>query len=240
MGNEYFYSGEMDSFDIFGSGGAGAAGILGAFVLVYGLVMLFAMAYSIAAYVLHSLGLYTIAQRRRIRKPWLAWIPLGNLWLLGSISDQYQYVAKGKVTGRRKIMLGLSIATAAIYFVWLFVTALSAVTGVGGVATVLLVLFGLLALFAVAITLAVFEYMCYYDLYRSCERTNGVLYLILSIIFSAIMPFLVFACRNKDDGMPRRKQPAAVIPAETVEPQGTKEETEGEPKDEQEIPVADA
>ena len=39
--------------------------------------------YAIAAYIMGSLGHYTIAQRRGIKHPWLAWIPFGNLWILG-------------------------------------------------------------------------------------------------------------------------------------------------------------
>ena len=60
---------------------------------------------------------------------------------------------------------------------------------------------------------------CYYDLYCSCDPNNSVLFLILSIVFSGIMPFFVFACRNKDNGIPRPKQPApaAEIPVETEE-----------------------
>lgn len=240
MGNEYFYA--DDPIGIIGGAEAGAVGILGAFVLIYMVVMLFALAYAITTYVLYSLGLYTIAQRRRISKPWLAWIPVGNLWLLGCISDQYQHMAKGKITGRRKILLGLSIAVFAMSFVWLFGTILGALTGIGGMATVLLTLLGLLVFFGIAITLTVYEYICYYDLYCSCDPNNGALFLVLSIIFSGIMPFFVFACRKKDKGMPCPQQPAPVaeMPVKTAEPEGVIIETEGESENEQEEPVADA
>lgn len=225
MGNEYYYA--DDSFSIIGGAEASAVGFVGAFFLIYGLMMLFAMAYSVATYVLHSLGLYGIAQRRRISKPWLAWIPVGNLWILGSISDQYQHMAKGKVTGRRKILLGLCIASFAICFVWLFSMVICTLLGIGGMATVLLMLLGLFVFFGIAIALAVYQYICYYDLYCSCDPGNSVLFLILSIVFSGIIPFFVFACRKKDNGMPQRKQsvPAAQILAETEEE--TAVETEG-------------
>lgn len=243
MGNEYFYS--DDSIGIIGGAEAGSVGVLGVFFLVYGIIMLFTLAYAITTYVLYSLGLYTIAQRRRISKPWLAWVPVGNLWLLGSISDQYQHMAKGKITGRRKILLGLSIATAAIYFVWLFSMILGIVladaSGMAMAGSLLIMLLGLLAFFAIAIALAVFEYVCYYDLYCSCDPNNSVLFLILSIVFSGIIPFFVFACRKKDNGMPRPKQSAAVVvePTEKVAEEFV-EETEGDAENEQEEPVADA
>lgn len=242
MGNEYFYA--DDSIGMIGGAEAGAVGVLGVFFLVYGIIMLFTLAYSITTYVLYSLGLYTIAQRRRIRKPWLAWIPVGNLWLLGCISDQYQHMAKGKITGRRKILLGLSIATVAIYFLFgvIIATLLEETGGVATMSAMLFLLVGMFILFVIAIILAVFVYMSYYDLYCSCDPNNGALFLVLSIIFSGIMPFFVFACRKKDKGMPRPQQPApaAEMPVKAVEPEAVIIETEGESENEQEEPVADA
>ena len=182
-----------------------------------------------ASYILQSLGLYTIGERRGIRNSWLAWIPLGNLWLLGSISDQYQYVAKGRIKNRRKLMLGLEIALIVgcviFFFLAIIGSILSASNGGTVVGGVLLILVGIFALGVASITLAVFQYMCYYDLFRSCQPDNAVLHLILSIVFPVILPFLVFACRKKDLGMPPRKKPATAqlseeIPAEPVVEEG--------------------
>ena len=76
------------------------------FYLVY---MLFMLTVSVGTYVLHALSLYSIANRRGIRRPWLSWIPVGSTWILGCISDQYQYVVKGKVRNKRKALLVLEI-----------------------------------------------------------------------------------------------------------------------------------
>jgi len=138
------------------------AGAFGVFIIVYLLLMLFAGALSMVVYVLHSLSLYTIAGRRGIRHGWLAWIPMGNLWILGSIADQYQYVAKGKVKNRRKLLLGLSIGLAIGYFLWLFATLFNLAAGNEGTALLLLILGGL-AIAAVAIWLVVCQYLAYYD-----------------------------------------------------------------------------
>lgn len=205
------------------------AGVLGVFVLVYVLILLFASALSMVSYVLQSLGLYTIAERRGIRHSWLAWVPLGNLWMLGSISDQYQYLAKGKIKNRRKVMLGLSIGLVVVYLIWFVGLMMSAFAGEEYV-TVLLMVLGIIALFTVAIILTVLQYMAYFDLYSSCQPSNAVLYLVLSIVFSVTMPFFVFFCRKKDYGMPPRKQPVVqqiVEPAQT-EPEEVTEEAETE------------
>lgn len=73
---------------------------------------MFASMIGIVAYVLGALGFYSIANRRGIRHAWLAWVPIGNLWLLGCISDQYQSMIKGKVNSKRKILLALGIVQA--------------------------------------------------------------------------------------------------------------------------------
>ena len=69
---------------------------------VYLVYCLFAFGLSIAAYVLSSLGVYTIAKRRNINHPWMAWVPVANGWVVGSLADQYRYVKLGKVKNKRK------------------------------------------------------------------------------------------------------------------------------------------
>ena len=43
-----------------------------------------------------------------IRHAWLAWVPIGNNWILGSLSDQYRYLVKGKICRKRVILPALS------------------------------------------------------------------------------------------------------------------------------------
>ena len=197
-------------------------GMFGIFLAVYLLLMFFAMAFSIVCYILQSYGFYTIASRRGIRNSWLAWVPVGNVWVLGSISDQYQYVAKGKIKNRRKLLLCLELGMIAILVGLLIaaviIIAMSDAFFDSMLLAVLLVLLGYLAIIALAITTTVYMYLCYYDLFNSCNPGNAVLFLVLSIIFPVTLPFFIFACRKKDLGMPPRKQPApeqVVVP--TVE-----------------------
>lgn len=192
------------------------AGVLGAFMLIYFVILFLAFAFSIVSYVLQGLGMYTIAERRGIRNGWLAWVPIGNLWVLGSISDQYQYLAKGKIKNKRKAMLGLSIGMFVAYFP-MIVLMVMAIEGDEILAAVGMLFIGL-AMMVMAIILLVLQYFALYDLFCSCQPSNAVLYLVLSIFISVTLPFFVFFVRKKDLGMPPRKQPApqqVVVP--TVE-----------------------
>ena len=206
-------------------------GTLGVFVVIYLLLMFVASVFSLTCYALQSYGLYTIANRRGIRNSWLAWLPIGNMWILGSIADQYQYVAKGKIKNRRKVLLGLTIGLIAAVVGGFFAILISALASDGvttGVLTVVLILvLGYLAFLALMVVAIVYQYLCCYDLYNSCNPGNAVLFLVLSIIFPVTLPFFVFACRKKDLGMPPRKQPAPQQIEEMEE-----EETEEEPAEE--------
>lgn len=171
--------------------------------------------FGIAAYILTAIAIYTISRRRNLSKPWLAWIPVLNYWLLGSISDQYQYVVKGENKNKRKWLLSLNIVKAVLIS---SVTVLGIVTACGIIFSIndaemmraingpLMAILGLaLPLAAAAIALCVIRYMALYDVYRSLDPGNAVLYLVLSILFRPTEPFFLFFNREKELGMPPRK-----------------------------------
>lgn len=173
-------------------------------LLLYGVIWLIALGVAVLQYVLMSLGLQSIAKRRGIRNPWLAWIPVGNAWLLGCISDQYQYVAKGVHRSRRKLLVGLTVAAlvfSVVYFILaFFMTEAETTAGIFVVLAYVLLLAGLY------IWNTVLTYMAMYDLFVSTEPKNAVLYLVLSIFLGGIAnALLIFICRDKDDGMPPRR-----------------------------------
>lgn len=174
---------------------------------------------SIAVYVLTALALYSMAARRGIRHGWLAWVPVADIWLLGSLSDQYRYVVKGQVRSRRKLLLGLNIvvwilssAVLFLFFGALMQAIVKAVHGfsdqqidqmmiesllrIGGVSVLLLPLW---------LILKIFSLMAVYDVYRSCDPETAVLFLVLSIFVPATEAFFLFFSREKEKGMPPRK-----------------------------------
>lgn len=185
------------------------------------------MLLSIAGYVLTALALYTIARRRGLRNPWLAWIPVADCWLLGSLSDQYRYVLKGEHRSKRKILLFFRVLITIMWISLMGLLVNLCFHAVGGVfwgamsdermfqilhqAMNLLVL--CLPLIGISIAYAVFRYMALYDIYKSLDPENCVLFLVLSILFGITEPFFLFFSREKDGGMPPRKQPVQDAPS---------------------------
>ena len=168
--------------------------------------------FSIAAYILTALTIYTVSRRRGLQYPWLAWVPVVNCWLLGSLSDQYQYVVKGKIKSRRKWLIVLNILKAALAVMLVVLAVVTAGVLLANhhsdvMGAVVAVLGLAMPLIAVTIALCVIRYMALYDVYRSLDPANAVLYLVLSILFSPTEPFFLFFNREKDLGMPPRKAP---------------------------------
>ena len=190
----------------------------------------------IIVYILEAWALYTIAERRGIKKPWMTWIPVVNVWILGSISDQYQYVVKRQVKNKRKVLLGLSIAITAIiifflvFAIWGIISGLlmmgpPADTGMAPIETEafqdligVLLLIGLLVLpiWVVLIVYTVFFYMALCDVFRSCDPKNSTLYLVLSLVGNIVVSgaycIFLMLCKDKDLGMPPRKTEVVTPP----------------------------
>lgn len=211
-------------------GSAAAAAVLG---VVWGVVLLIGLGIAVAGYVMHSIALHSIAKRRGIAKPWLAWIPIGTEWIMGSLSDQYQYLVKGQVKSRRKVLLGLSIGSMAggVLAVIMSIAMVVRLALSSGMAsdtammtrlgeTVLGLLGVMLLWLVVAIVQMVFRYMALYDVYRSCDPKNAVAFLVVGIVGGVVLqviglpgallePIFLLVVHKKDEGMPPRRDPAA-------------------------------
>lgn len=173
------------------------------------------LVYQLVCYVFRSLGLYILAKRRGIRCRGLAWVPLAQLWILGSISDQYKYVTARKIQGRRKLLIWMGLI---LFVINSAAAAALAVRGIdllirgvnqgiyfgeiiGLVGTLLL---AVLVAAILGVVYAVFYFIALYNLYASSMPGNAAAFLVLSIFFPITIPFFIFACRNKDEGLPPR------------------------------------
>jgi len=131
-----------------------------AFLAIFGGFIFIMLLVVLAGYVLTSLGLMTMAKNKGIENPWLAWIPIGNMWILGQIIVTVDF------GGNKYDNAGMILA-------------------VGCLASALL---GAIPVIGQLISLAflILSIMCLYKLYKMYSGDNAVMYLVLSIIFNAI------------------------------------------------------
>lgn len=171
---------------------------------------------SLAVYIFTALALYNIAKRRGIANPWLAWVPFTQFWTLASISDDYQMKAHNRKKNKRVAMLVIMIVVLAmaialaVFCVAMVVSsiasgeALESMEDLGAMAGIVAIVVVLtLVLVALVIALTVLQYMALYDVYRSCDPDNAVVFILLTVFFSITQPIFLMLAQNKDRGMPR-------------------------------------
>lgn len=216
-------------------------GMVGMMLGGYAVTLALTLGFSLLMWILRSLGLYTAAHRRGIKNPWMAWVPVAELWILGSLSDQYHYVAQGKVKNRRKWLIAVTILHAlavVAYFVVMVISVFNAMQQIfpmiqQGMLSIdprqVLELMGPVGVMGpivsgVYLWLNILQWMCLHSYFASADPGNKTVYTVIGILISVTMPFFIFICRNKDGGMPPRKEDVPpVIPAPVVEEPGEEE-----------------
>lgn len=169
-----------------------------------------------AVYVLTAIAIMTIARRRNIEKPWMAWVPFASSFLMGKVADEYNEKCLNRKTSFAKILLTMQIigsavliAAALVYIIILIVFIARTVGGVFegeetiwsiiGSVIIPTVVFLILAAICSAL-MRVPETVAAYQIYRSCNPDKANLFLVFSIIFPVTISIFLFINRNKDLG----------------------------------------
>ncbi len=159
-------------------------------VVVVLLVYLGIIGVSIAQYIMQSLAMYTIADKRGVKNAWLAWIPVGESWVLGKVCDEYDERCNTKKNWAKTLLI-LSL-TGGVFFVvtyvafFVFVIA-SAVSSGGDLETWMIAPFVGLYLVLLLATLlmcacAVLKLICTYKVYESIVPEKAIKYMIVSTL----------------------------------------------------------
>ena len=169
------------------------------------------LALAVVSYVFAGISLYQIGKRRGLRNYGFAWVPIGNMWMINAIGDQYETIRTGKKKQLRWWALGLLsgfvvlyVVTAIVIFALIFRyaplsgTELDAAQTISLLSSFLVVLVIMLVMMGLLIAGNVLTYISLYRLYRSTKPNCSVVFLVLSIVFNFTMPFFLFACRKYD------------------------------------------
>lgn len=144
-----------------------AVGLLVAFggvLLVFGII-------GIVGYVLMALGLQRMATNEGIENPWLAWIPVGNVWIIGKLI--------------KTIELGSNKWEQAELILVIAVAASILLTAVPVIGTI------------ISLAVAVLLILVNYKLYKLYAPEKAMMYLILTIIFNIIaMGIILFMIKD--------------------------------------------
>ncbi len=202
-------------------------GMIVGIILLYLIIYVIAMAWSVLVYVLQSLGVMGMMKSFGMPHPGTAFIPFYNVFLIGRLAEKSSANnGDKKVKPFSKILLILMIAMVVISILYVcvggavsFVAGLESATDeiVNGsadgavtedavtldsltpvdIVMIVVVAVTYLLDMAVAITYSVFLYMAWYKIYKCFAPSRAVAYLLLSILVNVTQPFIIFSLRNK-------------------------------------------
>lgn len=188
---------------------ASAASISGIGAILILLLSGFVCICSLAIYVINGIAMMTIGKNRALTGGWMAFIPYLSWFQLGKVTDDIREKTTGKKSSFRiwllicsLAVLGLLVLFLLVYFVLMFVITGGLRFGdlptasMSMIFTVVMILLELLYLIPVLACL-VLQYVCYYYIFADYAPDKKVLFLVLSILFSFLPPFFLFAIRNK-------------------------------------------
>ena len=166
----------------------------------------------IAIYLLESISVYKMAKSAEIKNPWLAFVPVANDWVFGTLAEKYKK-KNGTKSARFGIILPVLEGIVLIETIALTIFTVISVKEITGYAldavntsaemapeqfmSLIPVIILYFALIAVAIAYAVVFFIALWRVYSSFDKSNATLYIVLSVIFSISVPIILFIIRNR-------------------------------------------
>lgn len=176
------------------------AGIMIVYFAFLGIILL-------AMYLLEAVGLYGMAQRSGISRPWRGFVPFANTFLFGKIAEKYRR-RDGKRSAKFSVLLLVfevltlifSITTMAFVISMISVLATSyndSELNASIVVPMIAMLVCCFVLIGVLIAYVVIYYVALWRIFAAFDYNNTTVYLVLSIVFSFLGPIFLFVLRNK-------------------------------------------
>ena len=166
----------------------------------------------IAIYLLESISVYKMAKSAEIKNPWLAFLPVANDWVFGTLAEKYKK-KNGTKSARFGIILPVLEGIVLIEAIALTIFTVISIKEITGYAldavntstemvpeqfmSLIPVIILYFALMAVAIAYAVVFFIALWRVYYSFDKSNATLYIVLSIIFTISVPIILFIIRNR-------------------------------------------
>lgn len=167
----------------------------------------------VALFILREFGIFNISKRMELKNPWICFIPVADTYALGRIAEKYQRADQKKPTNFKMLLPIMNTIgyVLAVIFISLLFSAISSVLDSAKLAIeadkamtmadfkVLIPVF-IVYLFALT-SFIVFKALYFISLWRVYAIFNKAMatrYIILSVLFSFLIPFFLFTLRNDD------------------------------------------
>lgn len=164
-------------------------------------------------YILMALGIFKMAKKTEIGKPWLSFIPIINTYMFGKVAQCYikKDGTKSAKFGVALLVLNiLKLVFVVLFIVALIITLISTVTLLydaydndtsvtaemfSPFISVIVLYFILLA---IAVAYKIVYYVALWRIFAVFNSENATLFTVLSVFFAFLPGIFVFAIRNRE------------------------------------------
>lgn len=204
---------------------------LGVFLIVYAFIFLIALVFGLAQYVMEAVGLSKIAKSCRYPRPWLAWIPFANSYLIGKLAE-VSAVRFGKSKRPYAVwLLTLQIIGTVLSAVPLVVWTALLINGVaveeysaaiiaGDSDVMSYAVFATFPLSSVISILSVLElvvqFLAYHLIFMLFDEKNAILFVLLSLLVSFAFPIILLILSRRAPNLPVDNRTPPISPVENA------------------------
>ncbi len=174
-------------------------------------VFLITIAISVVFWALQAVGVYKMSEKDNFKNPWYSFIPFFDAIAIGRLGFGYNKKNMAVTKDNSKALLVLRIIFSVISIVLIFslisfVARTAIYSELGGsdnykfslVTSAGLFILVYLAFLGIAIAYKVTYYICLYNIYLKFNRDNAVLFTVLGIFFSFLIPIFLFISRKNE------------------------------------------
>ncbi len=168
-----------------------------------------ALLLSLASWIMSSIALTHLGNRRGIKAAWLVWLPIVGPWTIGALADDYD-ARLGYKRHWRVILLVCSILVAALYsssytssIMEITDATIEAQYGVSQdmvedmIKGIVILYAGIILSGLISVVMTTCTYICLYKVYESTLPRHAVLCFILSLLVPMAEPICLLIAMNK-------------------------------------------
>ena len=193
--------------------------VLRIFFGLLAVIVVLAICFAILLYVFQSIGLFVISRRRKLGTSAFAWIPILNWIKFGQIADDAIMNKSGRKTYFKALfpvfyLVGVILMSVGSTIISMSLGSSSELAALiqsqnydalarlfeqlvysdGFIIAIVLCVVG----YFLTLVAYVIQYYCLYHIYKSCSR-KYIVFFVLSLLFSFLYPFFLFAVRRTDN-----------------------------------------
>ncbi len=147
--------------------------VLGPILAIGGIFLAIVIIMALASYVLMAAGLHIMGNNHDVEYAWVAWIPIGQFYVIGAILDEIELFGY-EIKNLKWILLGAGVIPSFL--------PLSDMGFIGGL---------------LGLAIAAFTVICLYKLLEMKGSSSPIGVLIASFFVYIVLPIVIFNLRNR-------------------------------------------